>query len=440
MATPKPKLEESLKSARLIHQVATGLCLTLLAFALSSPYWTDRAMRELRAMSLIDYDGFREYAKGAAREGYRRSTFADEVTRELERGGVADPAFRQLLAKALRDLLGRLAERPRFLAPTPEKDATVKDVYAYFSRNPHVEISLPDQAHLVSQIKYWMGKFYSKEHEAWSDIRFILDKYDTYGEYLPEGFKDFKIMVRTGGSGLDGVIPSRSVPLEGWPFHDWFRTRAEAKVLLATEGRETTVFPAVTSNAWEVVSGKRPADAVQALEEYTSKEGRLTFLGLSVPVKLASFAGPSATLILLLYQLAHLGHLRKLCERNPAEAREFPWVVTIGNRLSGVLSFLSVTALPVAANLVLLNRTWDLSSPWEHGTAIACSVGVAVVGVLILLEFLELARIVRTPETGLVLPGDDAFPEDWVGGLNGALTGAGPGASANPPDGGGRLR
>jgi hypothetical protein len=114
----------------------------------------------------------------------------------------------------------------------------------------------------------------------------------------------------------------------------WFNQMAveKSKTLVIDERGEP--FPALQS-IWSEVRHKTPLEAygyISAKIEATKQE--IKFLGLTVGQDLVLIAGPLATLVLIVYFMCHLMHLRTMASSNPSLLREFPWMATFNNTLA----------------------------------------------------------------------------------------------------------
>lgn len=114
-----------------------------------------------------------------------------------------------------------------------------------------------------------------------------------------------------------------------------------------------------------------------------------------MPDTLAAAAGPGALAVLVLYLLSHVAHLARLRSEAPGafvkSGRLFPWAGLYPNPLGGLLTWLSIGAMPTAACGAIVCRPGAPSS-WSAG------VGMIATAVVVALGFETCRRIGRLRE------------------------------------------
>lgn len=105
------------------------------------------------------------------------------------------------------------------------------------------------------------------------------------------------------------------------------------------------------------------ADAVQTLQSKIDSANReITFGGVAIDSRLVSWIGPFAVVVLLLYLLLHLSHVRAVANTNDQMLCSFPWI-GLFPRLGARIFVLSSLAIFPAGASFLVFRRFNLDGP-----------------------------------------------------------------------------
>ena len=366
-------MEENLRTVRFVHRAIMAVAATIIAFAASVVDQTkyDAVISELNAIVSVDRADFESFK---AQYGY-------ELLSKKERKDIWD----KLEGETGRQLDFRQFE---YEAPTlfslddAPLHGKLEKLYDYFGAiRETVTFGLDPDEFADSLIKA-IGT---------SNPGGALTIFEM--KITPEevgGLQGSVELVVLDGPIMAAIAPRTvtfQVPIE---VH-----RGEADVLrwfnqVAVENSKTAVidkrgkpFPALQS-VWSEVRHRPPFEAygyISAKIEASKQE--ITFIGLTVGKDLVLLAGPLATLILIVYLMCHLLHVRTMASSNRVLLREFPWMAIFNNTLARSLALASLTALPLAAQTYLIWQSYRS----HHATqlsllaALLMTVAVMIAGV-----------------------------------------------------------
>lgn len=135
---------------------------------------------------------------------------------------------------------------------------------------------------------------------------------------------------------------------------EWL-TKVDSSLVQGSGGR-ATFFPKL-KQFWPLVRPMTINEAYAHIDEASrGSEREVTILGLEINAGVARWAAPLLTALALCYLVGNLNHLIALARNKGDTLREFPWIALFPDRLSRVMTFLSLCILPVAANVFLLVR------------------------------------------------------------------------------------
>jgi hypothetical protein len=144
-----------------------------------------------------------------------------------------------------------------------------------------------------------------------------------------------------------------------------------------------------TMAMFDEIGSKRVDETVKFLEEKLNAPGEpLSFLGIKVQQETAAWIGPVITLMLVLFALAHLQHLRSVvCLSKKCE--DYPWIGLFREPLAVALTYSSIVLLPSLANSFLILRSRLAGgATWHFG--VVCVILIFVTGIF---SGLEIYRI-----------------------------------------------
>lgn len=173
-----------------------------------------------------------------------------------------------------------------------------------------------------------------------------------------------------------------------WPTERIIESSARWDVLVGSgEGDSPAIFPDLQP-FWSEVSSLSPDDARVYLNNLAREElGRIQIMGLVIPTRTLGWAGPVIPLVIVLYLLLNLQHLRRIAGDDPTAVRRFPWLGVFDDPPSLAVMAITVLVLPAIPALLLAMRLWTTSldvALWSG--ALGLLSGAAGVWTLLLLE------------------------------------------------------
>lgn len=180
-----------------------------------------------------------------------------------------------------------------------------------------------------------------------------------------------------------------------WPTERIIASGDRWKVLVGSgEGDAPAIFPDLQP-FWADVSGLTPDEALVYLNNLSREElGRIQISGLVIPTRTLAWAGPVVPLVIVLYLLLNLQHLRRVAGEDPGAVRRFPWLGVFDDLPSLAVMAITVPVLPLIPALLLALRLWTTSPEvalWSGGLGLLSTAA----GVWTLLLLAQVRRAVR---------------------------------------------
>jgi hypothetical protein len=185
------------------------------------------------------------------------------------------------------------------------------------------------------------------------------------------------------------VVSFKTVSDNGHFALEWIKNEAFGHKVV--DSRTGEVFPHLKL-FWEKVNGLTPEQATVFLREQLeeSTRGTLSFFGIPVERNLAIATAPIVCFSILLFLVLHIRHLRQISD-GIAWIPTYPFVPIFKGAVGALLvTYITVLALPIAANAELLMRfgTWEDGST-KVGAVFAALTAVVSVWTVSELHFLR---------------------------------------------------
>ena len=407
-------MDETLKAIRLLHQVIIALSAALLAFALSPNEipQLDAALKELR--SLRDLDPIYYYGWGG------QATSVSESASQR-------PHFEALVAPVLSLPLGdKFTLEPAFYAEWPDKAAPLTGWEQFFMEGSWMESYSPgvDDPEFKKNLQAMVAEMRDEQPKAstLSSARFVLpDDKSMAGDHPDSDF--FQRVAKTRvvkGSGTVwltlqypgklSMTRSHALPV-GIGQTSGGKAGYARKWLEAEPGKYEEIFGKNRADFlpaahvyWIELKALSIADADAYLaKRRAAAPHTVTLWTVTVDTALLVWLGPLVTLLFISYLGVHILHMRLFCPSKGTQIQEFPWVGLFGDWVSGGLLLLTLFALPLAANVTVLIRTFD-HTRWES------YLGLIFLGGLVLM-LVRLGSLIRQLQKDIQLTNKPGEPD-----------------------------
>jgi hypothetical protein len=186
-------------------------------------------------------------------------------------------------------------------------------------------------------------------------------------------------------------IPAIETLISKDEFRPWLATANSAKRLRDISGTAPPSLDRLRTIRNEI-GGLKISEAAQYLENRISSDNRkIDVLGVAVDEKLAVVAAPIAALLILLYWLLVIRHLKALLQTSVDEAKLFPWIGLFPGFLAGALVHGSAW-LPLVVSAWLVWGSWTYASVALLVSALGTITLIGVAGFLISHQVSDLRR------------------------------------------------
>lgn len=146
---------------------------------------------------------------------------------------------------------------------------------------------------------------------------------------------------------------------------------------------------------WSEINSDNIETALLKLQRLEAQhEKQFELFNLKIPSRLAALISALLSLVILLYMLAHLSHLRRQAISYKEEMLKFPWIVFFPDYLSAALAYSSLSVLPVASNMLLLLRSFN---PKDVNTWITFAAFVVLI-----ITSVAVFRVIRSLRSSLI--------------------------------------
>ena len=384
-------MKDSVETVGLFHNILIGVCAAILAFA-TSPDKTDFyrsllvGLTSLRSLHMEEYPVF----------------VAAEVP---EASAASIGQYAAILKKA-----GYPAVAPDFYIPKriyasqPASNATISDLIKFFEGRNEVSFTAydPNSLSLNETSSTITPAYRYPAHCVPTHIGFVKEGVDFANDRTvilssPPASGSVEVVLAFWANEFDMncriSIPARigtTVGLLGGTYaRSWLLSKKIAADQLIVQLKQ----------AEDLIGAKTLEDAFSFLgREVNAPRRDLSFLGLTIDAATAIYVGPVSTLMLVLYLLAQLRHLRATMQRRD-DGEDYSWIGLFVDRLSISITYSSLVLLPAIANLCLIIASQHVYSA-ERTIGIVCTVGILVCGIFSGLEIHELHRMVRAKLRG----------------------------------------
>lgn len=363
-------IEESLKSARLLHRATLGLSagIILLSFSPNTAKLYREANVELGILSqrLTDI-------------GTRVERWADSVL--LDSVLTVDSLLSGLLTDDIRasdklDLSKRLwkpAESRELASP-----AKLIAIRSFVAANYRPAIIRPN----------WAATQDILRDELASHCPCVLLQIDfTRGD---DGISLF-VQTRSSGTGVKDSsggyeenlwVPVDTVRIDNTTSSRWWT--GVASPLILTDRAEPMIFPRLSAVWNEVENFEIAAAETVLLQKQAEHQQSVDVFGFSVDERAALFVGPAALLGILVYLMVHIGHIARLKERYPNDSliQDFPWAPLVSKQFGLTVDWFAIVVFPPLAMFLLFRRFLGENSdllllPAIYAALLGIAIGVA---------------------------------------------------------------
>ena len=333
------QVDEFLRTCRLHHRTLVVVSVTalLFGFAPSDRTKLNQAIKEAELLSEVD---FTDLLSEALREKDETKFYIDKITATLYS---LDISYKR---SAYQALFGNIYS-------LPQDNWTIAKLQKYILEKQYTRLNIPQvDDQWFDRIKQFLtaNKLQNKQLNSLQCSGSSVQLYfngGTQNKFEIESSKTKGIEVQAD---LVKVIQ---------------RDPKYRQLIQDRKGDKAVVFPYL-HGFWQEVRDVKPRQAVAYLAyRKVNTIENITFLGLSIPAYLASFAVPLATFLLTLHLYLYtmkLVELVKPTEKVMTEDQIFPWLAIFKDRISQTLSFVSNPTLPFFANVIIIYRSWNNSS------------------------------------------------------------------------------
>jgi hypothetical protein len=369
------KMEESLKTGRIIYLTFLGVCAVILLFGLS-PNRADlyeSAVRELEALSSLDEAALHDYVHFSVNSEFKILDFKK----------VADLASNKWINKTISHGVDwtPVSILP-FVFENIPMTGTLVEIERYFLTNHPVFVFQPYPDYLengfrkcIDAIGRAAGKTDApsfriesvdmKDSQSMADFKAMLET--SRGTVINQGRDSFvKLSViwssHYGVKKEEQLIRGRYVALKPHTLSRWLESQEDLKSLTQILGDQKTLFLNLRP-VWNEIRTSTINGAIVALnrKKLESKKS-MSVLGLTAHEEIVVIVAPLVTFCVVIYLLTHIFHIRSIAGKNLELLSEFSWIVLFAGFLSRSLTYGSILLLPIIANTVILIRAWNIHS------------------------------------------------------------------------------
>lgn len=345
-------MEESLKSARLVHRLIILVAATLIVVSMpqrnsSTKYADALAEFELLGPALERIPELCIEQLNAFYESQGTIQICFEAFDGLDLSGFQFNEEDELLS----------CNPPRFGVGTK---TPLKRLYNYLLYIADCKLTIWNVDH--KSLKLGLLKFRENHRDATTVIEVLINGFEYQSDQSWYHRREDDLAIRilaTGG----GIYDNFFLPDEGiWISHRGYKRETltaavdylkKLKLLVEING-EREALPRLR-NVWDAVKYLDDVGDIfatlnqKAQEEKQASEQNVTVVGLSLPSTLLTVFGPVLLLTLFLYLWAGVKHIESIKSSDPAMLSTFPWLATFDSRVGVFLLYCSLMVLPLTA-------------------------------------------------------------------------------------------
>ena len=364
-------MEEALRTVRLLHQVVIAVGASLLAFALSPDESTSlqKTLGELYALQELDLSKYATWVVTIHTDDLNQKailetpgTVANDLSTHLSDDFKYKPAFYLEWpdGKATLpdwDRFMRLATIVRFEPELPlkvELPAPPELLDQSMSERPHLQSLLiqvaPEEAMVTDAFDLYLRL--AKTNKVTTDGKFQLTfEKDLF--YFPEEIVGSVKLIPSWTERRDFAIQwVMSLP------HLCERLYHAKPAALVGKGDNVPVFLPEVRKYWFQMAHLPLTEVIEKMEKRAENATHtLTFFSISLNAVLLRWAGPLATILFLAYLVVHLRQLEGFPVRRREDVASFPWIGVFPDWISVALLIVTLFALPLISNGLVLWRT-----------------------------------------------------------------------------------
>lgn len=368
------EMDESLKAARLLHQLIVAVAATVGIICLNpAPQSSDfsAAASELEDALKVVQDTA-EFLLNERRRVYAESGMTD--------------AFRQLLGRDVA-IVPEPADAP--LTVTPK--TYVFEVYNLLTDGLNRRETLQTVTPGAIKRENIEGDFLDRLATDSQNFAEVKVSWATDGR--TDGTGTFSLAVNGNAGLVLSPLRAKTINIE---WGDYLRRRADSlQLLVHSDNSRIDALPHLRK-VWVAVGQLDVGAARLALinmdqERKEQREARFNLAGFEVRARLAAIVAPLLLLALDLYLLAHVQHIR---QRQTAPITDFPWLPLFEGRLGAVLSYASLLILPSSITVYLIYL-----APFSAVSRLAGSIAFVGIFVPVSVAILRGARAIRRPHS-----------------------------------------
>ncbi len=351
-------MDEPIKHVRAIHMALIGMCaaIFIIVFSPQKSIIYKKAISELNNYITIDMQRLRTYLDKAVIDVIEKSGFPSAFNQVMINKGIK-------LEKWV-DLSSPAVFRYKFEFP-PTK--SVHDLLFYFQTDHFIKVFLPDVKQLVDKL----------EREVPVEHGYVVSSLVFKPIHNSKRIGRLTIATRLENDQHKQSKPiivdvnAQYIQIENLSFQDWFSSILTTDISSRIKNQSQVAF----QNTTLVINEIGHKNVNHAIADLTTRERlahqRLSFLGFSIDASSAMVVGPTLTMLILLYLIAHIKHLINIARENAEILNSFHWIGLFQGTLGRVLTYGSIVFIPVVANLLLLCRFLKIEqtiSLWMHAT------------------------------------------------------------------------
>jgi hypothetical protein len=402
------QVEESLKSARLIHGFLMFLCGSVLAVAVYPYEQKDysSAIAEIDTITKIDFDQFIDCslkkAKSFAKqsdiiETYQRA-FDSALKHELEKDGFVYTPSQSLNHEVF------LAAFDEDYVRSLLHNGTIEDYLDFIAENIGINSVFVQPEHLATAFVKKIHELNISSENKIIGTQLVLPR-PIYMKHEPKYLTTTLVLAVLKPNGNIGshlaVVENPPVSLTGsfdkTRFQEWL---SEEKLLTQfVEHRrldnqyytKESIFPHLRS-VWSLVKDKVPEEAKRVLLLEAEQSLRMISLfNVDIPSFMVVLAGPLLAIILLSYFLSYAQHIQRICQPGMETFNTFPWLPLFPNLIPRAVFFTSIFLLPLLFGYQLLRFRHVRAMYWWVGV-----IGTFVSAILAYFSWKSIFTLKRT--------------------------------------------
>lgn len=413
-------MEETLKTVRFLHRAVVALSAVLFVSALSPRLFEryEDALQEVKELQKIHAEGAFEQCEKYMRDNLSRQPLLNLLSGNYLKNQLYSAVgfSGMLLFEGKKDC----TITDTFKAPSAK--STIEEQWTFLVTRPEVWANVPDMNEIVSILtpvvksqppdgNLWFAidedeqgliacwriarkgvvikdrspdddvQFFQKwqaQKAAWGDLIVGKHRLTSGRKRLVQKEMPPSLLLHRGY----GPFRAKKLDMQTLDRQKWRRQVLESFSPFLEPKPKLSSFPPLPSlrRIWPSVHDKTLLEASSYLQERViESQNKVSVLGMSFNESFLGWLGPILMFLLLLYLYKHLVHVHSIKNGHDEFLKTYPWMPLYHDKISRLLTFLSLVVAPFMATACLTSSTWDSLSAASY-IALTLTVGSLACG------------------------------------------------------------